>query len=364
MDPPVSHQTSGRIRGVAGPSRARIQLLVAAGIGAAVVATVAMSVAGTGGPEAGHTELAPVAPAPSKSAIAPSRVIPTRAAPATTTTSTPPPPVTTAPVTVTRTTIRALATPAPSTAGAVPATTNTPPGSSTSDSSSSINYASTAPAPPSNDIPADPNLSASCRTQDDEGTCITDALLAFDNARAEEGIGPMTLPADFANLTPSEQLFVLVDSERVDRGLTPIGGELTSLDQLSASAAQDQVDPSVPSDGVAGLTVADWLSNWASTDSDLSAVYEWMYDDGLGSDNIDCTVADESGCWDHRDNILGFQNDLDSYGGSLSFGGATFTTGTSHGQPVVSVTMLTTWSPSATSGYSYTWDQAVADGAG
>jgi hypothetical protein len=188
--------------------------------------------------------------------------------------------------------------------------------------------------------------------------------LAIDNARSEEGVGPIVIPSDFAGLTPSEQLLVLVDCERVDRGLTPVAGELGSLDQLAATGAEAGADPSVPSDGIAGLTVWAWVSNWASTDSDLEAFYEWMYDDGLGSGNIGCTVTDQSGCWDHRDNILGFQNDIDGFGGSLSFGGATAATGTAHDQSLQSVTMLTTWSPETTTGYYFTWEQAVADGAG
>ncbi len=189
-------------------------------------------------------------------------------------------------------------------------------------------------------------------------------MLAIDNARSEEGIGPLVLPSDFADLIPSEQLFVLVNCERVDRGLTPIAGELGGLDQLAGIGAQAGQDPSVPSDGIAGLTVWAWVSNWASTDSNLEAFYEWMYDDGLGSGNIGCTVTDQSGCWDHRDNILGFQNDVNGFGGTLSFGGATAPTTTAHDQSLESVTMLTTWSPGTTTGYYFTWDQAVADGAG
>jgi hypothetical protein len=193
---------------------------------------------------------------------------------------------------------------------------------------------------------------------------MADTELAIDNARSEEGVGPIVIPSDFAGLTPSEQLLVLVDCERVDRGLTPVAGELGSLDQLAATGAEAGADPSVPADGIAGLTVWAWVSNWASTDSDLEAFYEWMYDDGLGSGNIGCTVTDQSGCWDHRDNILGFQNDIDGFGGSLSFGGATAATGTAHDQSLQSVTMLTTWSPETTTGYYFTWEQAVADGAG
>jgi hypothetical protein len=235
---------------------------------------------------------------------------------------------------------------------------------STTQGSSAENYASTAPDPPSANISADPNLVAACRSLNDEGGCINSTVLAIDNARADEGIGPMELPTDFAELTPSEQLFVMVDCERVDRGLTPIAGELTSLDQVAGTAAQDQSDPSVPPDGIADLAVAAWVGNWASTESEGDALYEWMYDDGLGSINIDCTAADESGCWIHRDNILGFQNDIDGFGGSLSFGGAAVVTTPARGQPLVSVTMLITWSPDTPTGYYYTWDQAVDDGAG
>ncbi len=236
-------------------------------------------------------------------------------------------------------------------------------GSSADRGSGPTSYASSAPEPPATDIPPDPDPSIPCRSPDDESACIADTVLAIDNARAQEGVEPMVLPADFEEITPSEQLFVMVDSERVDRGLSPIAGELGSLDQLSATAAQEEEDPSVPPDGVAGLTVGAWAGNWASTESDVEAMYQWMYDDGLGSGNVDCTATDQSGCWDHRDNILGFQNDVDRFGGSLSFGGGTASTGTAH-QALQSVTMLVTWSPGSTSGYYYTWDQAVEDGAG
>ncbi len=38
--------------------------------------------------------------------------------------------------------------------------------------------------------------------------------------------------------------------------------------------------------------------------SPLEAIYFWMYDDGLGSYNIDCTPSNTSGCWGHRNNVL------------------------------------------------------------
>jgi hypothetical protein len=36
----------------------------------------------------------------------------------------------------------------------------------------------------------------------------------------------------------------------------------------------------------------------------LEALYFWMYDDGPGSANIDCSSSDHSGCWGHRQNVL------------------------------------------------------------
>jgi hypothetical protein len=238
------------------------------------------------------------------------------------------------------------------------------PDSSVAQAQPSIDYTSTAPAPPSANIPSDPDLTVACRSLNAVTPCLDATELAIDNARADEGVGPLVLPTDFESLTPSEQLFVLVDCERVDRGLTPVVGELDSLDVLAQAGAEDEVDPTFPSGGSAGLTAWAWTANWASYNSLLNDFYMWMYDDGLGSGNIDCTEDDQSGCWDHRDNILGFQNDVDGYGGTLSFGGAAVDAGAGYGPRTVSATTLMTWSPGPVSGFTYTWAEALADGAG
>jgi hypothetical protein len=304
----------------------------------------------------------------------PSSTTPSASGPTTTTPTTTPAtttPTTVAPPAVTPATVPAASarprtvirsTPATSVAGTVPAVATTP-GVATAPEQGSISYASTAPAPPSADLPATPNLATACRGGGSGTTCLDTALQAFDNARATEGIGPLTLPSDFQSLTAGEQLLVLVDSERVDRGLAPVTGELDALDGLATTGAEDDSDPSFPSAGVAGVTAWAWAGNWASAGSVLSAVYEWMYDDGLGSGNIDCTAADTSGCWDHRDNILGFQNDIDAYGGALSFGGAAVQLGSAHAAPSMSVTTLMTWSPDTPTDYTYTWADALAAGA-
>ncbi len=48
-----------------------------------------------------------------------------------------------------------------------------------------------------------------------------------------------------------------------------------------------------------------WASNWASGyPNAVYTYYGWMYDDGLGSPNADCTTASAGGCWGHRLNTL------------------------------------------------------------
>lgn len=71
---------------------------------------------------------------------------------------------------------------------------------------------------------------------DDSAACTSAALAAINHAHGVEGVRPMVLPAGFTALTTSEQLFVVVDLERVDRGLPPFLGLTTDLDK-NASAA-------------------------------------------------------------------------------------------------------------------------------
>ena len=111
----------------------------------------------------------------------------------------------------------------------------------------------------------------------------------------------MVLPTDWAQLSPQQQLFAATNLERTVRGLPPLSAMATALDQASAAAAAQNTDPSAP----AGFPWTSWGGNWAgAVGSPLEAIYFWMYDDGAGSANIDCTPSDPSGCWGHRENIL------------------------------------------------------------
>lgn len=159
------------------------------------------------------------------------------------------------------------------------------------------------PANPSADLPPTPDFLTVCsgRVYDDSDACVEAALSAIDNGRSHEGLGPMVLPADWAALSPAAQLFVATNLERTVRGLPPMRAMASALDAAALAGAESGGDPTPP----AGFVATRWASNWAGAlGNPLEAVYLWMYDDGYGSSNVDCTSPGASGCWGHRDNVL------------------------------------------------------------
>jgi hypothetical protein len=159
------------------------------------------------------------------------------------------------------------------------------------------------PAEPPANIAPSPNFLADCSgsSYDDSQGCLNAVVGAIDNGREDEGLPGMVLPTDWAQLTPQEQLFAATNLERTVRGLPPLTAMASALDQASQAAAARNDDPSPPS----GFPWTQWGGNWAgAVGNPLEAIYYWMYDDGMGSSNIDCTPSNTSGCWGHRDNIL------------------------------------------------------------
>ncbi len=124
-------------------------------------------------------------------------------------------------------------------------------------------------------------------------------LNLLDGDRQVEGLGPVSLPSNYPFLTPAEQLFVLTDLERVDRGLPPIAGLAAGLDAYAQAGANAQRDPSFPPYGGGGG------STYSSSPSLATSLAMWMYDDGPGGTNSACPATGGGGCWAHRDIILG-----------------------------------------------------------
>jgi len=170
----------------------------------------------------------------------------------------------------------------------------------------------------------------------------------------------LVLPANFSGLTPGEQLFVLTDLERVDRGLPPVVGLVAELDTDAQNAADNNTDPT-PVAAPPGSTVMSWASNWAEAEGPLGSNYNWMYDDGPGSGDIACTAGNPAGCWGHRDNELGFNaSKIAASHGVLVMGAAEATVpADSPWTSDATLMALVTGSPA----YTYTWAQAEAAGA-
>jgi hypothetical protein len=159
------------------------------------------------------------------------------------------------------------------------------------------------PADPAANIPPSPNFLSDCAANayDDSQGCVTATVQAIDNARAHEGVGPMNLPSNWYSLSVTQQTFVMTDLERVARGMAPTSEMASNLEGAAQQGASANQDPSPP----AGYPYSQWGSNWAGEmGNPLEALYYWMYDDGLGSSNIECTASNTSGCWGHRHNVL------------------------------------------------------------
>ncbi len=164
---------------------------------------------------------------------------------------------------------------------------------------------------PAANIAPNPDYSQTCADNGaSSSACVSAVVAAIDNARAQEGVRALQLPSYYRDLSPAQQLLVVVNAERVDRGLPGLVGRAGVLDSASANAASQDTDPSAPSWTLpGGAQIRLYTGNWALDSSVLAADYDWMYNDGWGGSgntiNESCTSAGAPGCWGHRENILG-----------------------------------------------------------
>ncbi len=127
-------------------------------------------------------------------------------------------------------------------------------------------------------------------------------LQNVDLGRAQDAVGPVP-GTGLDALTGPEELFVVVNLERIGRSLAPFDALTTSLDALAqqgADAGGDPPQPSIPGFGNEGVVEA------SGTAAPLVADFYWMYDDGCTGPsivNITCSTATPEP-WNHRNQIL------------------------------------------------------------
>lgn len=212
---------------------------------------------------------------------------------------------------------------------------------------------------PRHNLPPHPNYIPVCvRHGDTAAVCIKSVLAAIRHARTVERVKAptMILPRNFGKLSASRQTFVVTDLERVARGRRPFAGMTAALDHRAHTAAIARRDPTIPASLVRRLKIERYGSIWAGDLGPLAADYDWMYNDGYSthhSINLACTTPSSSGCWGHRDNIIG------SYGAlpSLLIGAGT-------GRPAgASLAEVLAAGSGKAPKFVYTWKQALAHGA-
>ena len=203
-------------------------------------------------------------------------------------------------------------------------------------------------------MPYIPQLCWDPPTGDPTGAaCLDWSVGVLDQARASLGLPAYTVPADFDSLSPAQQLFILTNSDRALYGLPPIPGLTDALNQNAAAGVQANADP-----WPTGSSWMAYTSNWAGGYVNVVQAYEgWMYDDGPGSGNQDCTSSNPSGCWGHRHDVL-WQFDG---AGATAMGAAagSYAAGT----PSYAMLLVQGSDSAYQPTYDYTWTQALADGA-
>jgi hypothetical protein len=157
---------------------------------------------------------------------------------------------------------------------------------------------------PAANIAPSPSYPGICQSQPSSSSCEDTAVAALNNARAVMGLPAYSLPANFDLLSTANQLLVLSNQDRQSYGLTLISGLNATLNAVAATGISGDTDPVGPT-SVEGNPYIAWTSNWAAGwASPLYTYYEWMYDDGPGSSNVDCPYSSSAGCWGHRKDTL------------------------------------------------------------
>jgi len=146
----------------------------------------------------------------------------------------------------------------------------------------------------------------------------TDLLLAAINqSQVSEHVAGFTLPTNYFGLGLTRQMFVLINLERISRNVPPLVGLSPYLNAAAATAARQAQDPSfqkaygpvrvwAPPGGGNYAFGGVWAGNSVNA---AAALFGWFYADGwggkAGTPNLACTSPTASGCWGHRDALLG-----------------------------------------------------------
>ena len=155
-----------------------------------------------------------------------------------------------------------------------------------------------------------PNFMAVCTPGgfDESAPCMSAIDAAFQNALSTERV-PINFNAQLLSMqSPSIQLFIAANIDRIARGLPPFEDLLGQLNTIARRGVARGTDPTIaesPDPQIGGQSVIGWGSNWGrGTYNALGTEYFWMYEDGVNGYNVACSGSRLDGCQGHRANIL------------------------------------------------------------
>jgi hypothetical protein len=146
----------------------------------------------------------------------------------------------------------------------------------------------------------------------------TDVLLsAINQAQAAEGLPGFVLPSNYFSLSATRQMFVLINLERISRGVPPLVGLSPYLSSTATTAASHSDDPPfqtsygpvqvwAPPSGNGNYAFGGAWGGGSVNAADV--VFGWFYGDGFGNGwptFPGCEGPKGTMCWWHREELLG-----------------------------------------------------------
>src|SRR6516162_9262579 len=114
-------------------------------------------------------------------------------------------------------------------------------------------------------------LPSSCSSAPTDKPCIDAVVWYLDKARSKVGLPPYALPANFPSLSPPQQVFILVNLDRVRYGLPPITGMTAALNHSALVSGVWRADDPRPSN-TTGLNI--YWPGWAGAFYNAPMAYE------------------------------------------------------------------------------------------
>ena len=123
------------------------------------------------------------------------------------------------------------------------------------------------------------------------------------------------LPSSYFSLSATRQMFVLINLERISRGVPPLVGLSPYLSSTATTAARQSSDPPFQNSYGPVQVWAPPSGNYAfggawggGSVNAADVVFGWLYGDGFGNGwptFTGCSSPNGTMCWSHRQQLLG-----------------------------------------------------------